>query len=67
MVVSPSTLMTGMFLEHLATKQIFKVTHQNQFMVYLKNISTDEIVPEYKTDITPKNYKIVDVKGNYTF
>ena len=67
MVVSPTTLMTGMFLENISTKEIFKVTFQNQFMVYLKNISTDNVVSEYKSEITPKNYRIVDIKHNNSF
>ena len=67
MVVSPTTLMTGMFLENINTKEIFKVTFQNQFMVYLKNISTDNVVSEYKSEITPKNYRIVDIKHNNSF
>lgn len=67
MVVSPTTLMTGMFLENINTKEVFKVTFQNQFMVYLKNISTDNVVSEYKSEITPKNYRIVDIKHNNSF
>lgn len=67
MLVSPNTLMTGMFIENINTKEVFKVTFQNKLIVYLKNISTDEVIMEHKTDINHHNYRIVDVKSNYTF
>lgn len=66
MYVHPDTLMTGMFLENTTTKEVFKITFQNKFIVYLKNISTGEVIEEFKSDINHRKYVIVDIKGNYT-
>lgn len=66
MYIHPDTLMTGMFIENTSTKEVFKVTFQNKFTVYLKNISTNEVIEEYKSDINHHKYRIVDIRGNYT-
>lgn len=66
MQVHPTTLMTGMFIENTSTKEVYKVTFQNAYTVLLKNISTNETIEEFKSDINHHKYRIVDIRGNYT-